>query len=152
MRRCRVNRVWLLIAMAVLAAEEAPARQERPPLPVMSRDTAPWTKGEPSRFAGNVEAQPMTLPPGNVRVSRVRHEPGAHTHWHVHEGGQVLYVESGRGRIQRAGGAIQEVVPGDVIFSPPGEKHWHGAVPGSPLVLVVTSLGGTEWLEKAEPK
>jgi quercetin dioxygenase-like cupin family protein len=68
----------------------------------------------------------------------------------VHKGGQVIYVESGRGLIQKWGGEIQEMRPGDIVYSAPGEKHWHGAAPGSPLTFVATSLGETEWLEPVQ--
>jgi quercetin dioxygenase-like cupin family protein len=130
-----------------LFAQQAPARA---PVTVMHPDDIPWTKGDPTRFSGVAETQPMPLPPGDVRVSRIRHEPGAHTIWHVHKGGQVIYVESGRGLIQKWGGEIQEMRPGDIVYSAPGEKHWHGAAPGSPLTFVATSLGETEWLEPVQ--
>ena len=77
-----------------LLAQQEPARA---PATVMHADDIPWTKGGPTPFSGLAETQPMPLPPGDVRVSRIRHEPGAHTIWHGHEGGQVIYVESGRG-------------------------------------------------------
>ena len=93
----------------------------------------------------------MPLPPGDVRVSRIRHEPGAHTIWHVHKGGQVIYVESGRGLVQKWGGEVQEMSAGDIIYTAAGEKHWHGAAPDSRLTIVATSLGETEWLEPVQP-
>jgi len=93
----------------------------------------------------------MPLPPGDVRVSRVRHDPGVHTSWHVHRGGQVIYVESGRGLVQKWGGEIQEMRAGDIVYTAPGEKHWHGAAPGSSLTIVATSIGETEWLERVQP-
>jgi len=89
--------------------------------------------------------------PGDVRVSRVRHDPGVHTSWHVHRGGQVIYVESGRGLVQKWGGEIQEMRAGDIVYTAPGEKHWHGAAPGSSLTIVATSIGETEWLERVQP-
>jgi quercetin dioxygenase-like cupin family protein len=123
----------------------------RPAATVIHADDIPWTKGDPTRFTGAAETQPMPLPPGDVRVSRVRHDPGVHTSWHVHKGGQVIYVESGRGLVQKWGGEIQEMRAGDIVYTAPGEKHWHGAAPGSPLTIVATSLGDTEWLEPVEP-
>jgi quercetin dioxygenase-like cupin family protein len=64
-----------------------------------------------------------------MRVNSVRFAPGAHTAWHCHPGGQTLYVTDGRGLVQSRGGQIMEIRPGDVIYTPPGEWHWHGAAP-----------------------
>lgn len=83
--------------------------------------------------------------PGGLSVSLVRFEDGARTHWHVHPGEQVLYVLDGEGRV---GTAEQEtrVAPGDVVYSPPGERHWHGAAPGRSMAHVsVTTVGPPEW-------
>jgi quercetin dioxygenase-like cupin family protein len=151
----RANAARLAVAGALpvcsgwrLLAQQPPPRA---PATVMHADDIPWTKGDPTRFSGVAETQPMPLPPGDVRVSRVRHEPGVHTSWHVHKGGQVIYVESGRGLVQKWGGEVQEMRAGDIVYTAPGEKHWHGAAPGSPLTIVATSLGETEWLEPVEP-
>jgi quercetin dioxygenase-like cupin family protein len=67
--------------------------------------------------------------PAAIRSSRVTFEPGARTAWHTHPRGQTLYVLSGCGRVQSEGGPIREIRPGDVVWIPPGEKHWHGAAP-----------------------
>ena len=62
-------------------------------------------------------------------ASRVAFEPGARTAWHTHPLGQTLYVISGVGRVQTKGGPVREIRPGDVVWIPPGEKHWHGGSP-----------------------
>src|SRR6476646_10129525 len=82
-------------------------------------------------FTGAVWQDPIVEAPapGNVRASVVRFEPGARTAWHTHPAGQTLYILSGSGRVQSAGGPVREVRAGDVIWFSPGEKHWHGAGP-----------------------
>jgi quercetin dioxygenase-like cupin family protein len=90
-------------------------------------------------------------PPG-VSGASVTFEPGARTAWHTHPLGQTLIVTSGAGCVQRWGGPVEEIRPGDVVWIPPGEKHWHG---GSPTVAMVhiaiqEALDGkaADWLEK----
>jgi quercetin dioxygenase-like cupin family protein len=79
-----------------------------------------------------------------ARVYSVFFEPGGRTYWHAHEGGQVLYVTSGEGRVGTASG-VETVRSGDVVHAPPGEEHWHGAGPDSFLMHVAVSLGATRW-------
>ncbi|SEL95906.1 Cupin domain protein [Roseovarius azorensis] len=67
--------------------------------------------------------------PARVRVLRVTFEPGARTAWHTHPFGQTLHVLSGAGLIGRRGAAAQVIRPGDTVWIPPGEEHWHGATP-----------------------
>ncbi len=78
-------------------------------------------------------------------------EPGARTAWHTHPLGQTLYVISGCGRAQTFGGPVREISAGDVVWIPPGEKHWHGAAPTTAMVHVAMqeALDGkhVEWLE-----
>jgi quercetin dioxygenase-like cupin family protein len=82
----------------------------------------------------------------------VTFEPGARTAWHIHPLGQTLTVTSGFGRVQREGGAIEEIRPGDVVWFPPNERHWHGASPTTAMthIAVQESLDGkaVEWMEK----
>ncbi|QCI69069.1 cupin domain-containing protein [Phreatobacter stygius] len=68
---------------------------------------------------------------GDPTVVRATFEPGAITHWHSHPLGQVLYVLTGVGRVQRAGGPVEEIRSGDCVWFAPGERHWHGASPDS---------------------
>jgi quercetin dioxygenase-like cupin family protein len=67
--------------------------------------------------------------PARIRAVRVSFEPGARTAWHTHPLGQTLHVLSGIGRVQAWGGPVREIRPGDTVWIPPDEKHWHGAVP-----------------------
>jgi len=82
----------------------------------------------------------------------VTFEPGARTAWHTHPLGQTLIVTSGAGRAQRLDGPIEEIRAGDVVWIPPGEKHWHGASPTAAMthIAIQESLDGkaVEWLEK----
>src|SRR5438270_6181610 len=89
----------------------------------------PSTKGPSDWFTGVVRVDPLFQPPEPSRVSgaHVTFEPGARTAWHTHPFGQTLIVTSGLGRVQRWGGAIEDIRPGDVVSFEPGEKHWHGA-------------------------
>src|SRR5579863_4873910 len=80
-------------------------------------------------FTGRVRVDPLfqAPDPARVRGACVTFEPGARTAWHTHPLGQTLIVIAGSGRAQRWGGPVEEIRPGDVIWFPPGEKHWHGA-------------------------
>lgn len=82
-------------------------------------------------FTGTVWQDPIIQAPApaRVQVARVSFEPGARTAWHTHPYGQTLYVLSGCGLIQTDGGSLEMIRPGDVVWIPPGEKHWHGASP-----------------------
>ena len=86
-------------------------------------------KGPAEWFTGNVCIDSLFSPPEPARVTGalVTFEPGARTAWHTHPLGQTLIVTVGTGRVQREGGPIEEIRPGDVIWFAPGEKHWHGA-------------------------
>src|SRR6267378_3911608 len=88
----------------------------------------PSAKGSPDWFTGSVRVDPLFQAPDPARVSggQVTFEPGARTAWHTHPLGQTLIIISGLGWVQREGGPIEEIHPGDVVWFPPGEKHWHG--------------------------
>src|SRR5258707_4391400 len=91
----------------------------------------PSGKGPAQYFTGAVRIDPLFEPhnPGRVFGASVTFEPGARTAWHTHPLGQTLIVTAGCGWAQREGGPIEEIRPGDVVWVPPGEKHWHGAAP-----------------------
>jgi quercetin dioxygenase-like cupin family protein len=113
----------------------------------------PPAKGSADYFTGNVRIDPLFEAPDPARAAgaSVTFEPGARTAWHTHPLGQTLIVTSGVGRVQRWGGPIEEVRPGDVIWFPPGEKHWHGASPTTAMthIAIQERLDGraVEWLE-----
>src|SRR5689334_13021199 len=86
-------------------------------------------KGPADWFTGTVRIDPLFQAPEPARVNggHVTFEPGARTAWHTHPLGQTLIITSGLGWVQRDGGSVEEVRPGDVVWFAPGEKHWHGA-------------------------
>jgi len=89
----------------------------------------PSGKGPADWFTGTVRIDPLFTAPAPARVggAPVTFEPGARTAWHTHPLGQTLIVTSAVGWVQRRGGPVEEIRPGDVVWFPPGEKHWHGA-------------------------
>src|SRR5918911_943173 len=96
----------------------------------------PSGKGPSDWFTGTVRIDPLFQAdaPGRAAGAAVTFEPGARTAWHTHPLGQTLIVTFGRGLAQGEGGAIEEIRPGDVIWFPPGEKHWHGASPTTAMM------------------
>ena len=115
--------------------------------------TRPSGKGPAEWFTGTVRIDPLfpVAAPGRAAGNAVTFEPGARTNWHTHPIGQTLIVVSGVGRVQREGGAVEEIRPGDVIQFAPGEKHWHGAAPTTAMthIAIQESLDGkaVDWLE-----
>jgi len=113
----------------------------------------PSGKGPAEWFTGTVRIDPLFSAPEPARAAgaSVTFEPGARTAWHTHPLGQTLIVTAGLGWAQREGGPVEEMRPGDVIWFPPGEKHWHGASPTTALthIAIQESLNGTPvtWLE-----
>ena len=113
----------------------------------------PSGKGPADYFTGVVRVDPLFHAPDPARVvgATVTFEPGARTAWHTHPLGQTLVVLSGCGHVQRVGGPIEEIRPGDVVWFPPGEKHWHGATPSTAMthIAIQEQLDGktVEWME-----
>ena len=114
----------------------------------------PSGKGPDEYFTGTVRIDPVITAPDPARVAAacVTFEPGARTAWHTHPLGQTLFVTSGSGLAQRWGGPVESIRPGDVIWFPPGEKHWHGAAKGTAMthIAIQERLDGraVDWLEK----
>ena len=110
-------------------------------------------KAPADHFAGGVRMDPLFQAPEPARVyaASVTFEPGAHTAWHTHPLGQLLIVTSGCGLVQSWGGPVEKIRPGDVVWCPPGEKHWHGAAPTTAMshIAVLEQLNGkmVDWLE-----
>jgi len=113
----------------------------------------PSGKGPAEWFTGTVRIDPLFSSPEPARAAGnlVTFEPGARTAWHTHPLGQTLIVTSGIGWLQREGGPIEEVRPGDVIWFEPGEKHWHGASATSAMshIAIQEARNGSpvDWLE-----
>jgi quercetin dioxygenase-like cupin family protein len=110
-------------------------------------------KGPADWFTGTVRIDSLFNPydPARVQGAQVTFEPGARTAWHTHPLGQPLIVTSGLGRVQRLGGPVEEIRPGDVIWFAPGEKHWHGASPNTAMTHIalqeVENGKVVDWME-----
>src|SRR4051812_33369733 len=113
----------------------------------------PSTRGPAEWFTGTVRIDPLNAPPPPARHScaLVTFEPGARTNWHTHPLGQTLIVTAGAGRAQREGERIEEIRPGDVVWFPPNEKHWHGASPRTAMthIAILKKLDGkdSDWMD-----
>ena len=116
-------------------------------------DSQASRKGPAEWFTGAVRIDPLFQAPEPARVggASVTFEPGARTAWHTHPLGQTLIITAGLGWVQREGGPVEEVRPGDIVWFPPGLKHWHGATPTMAMthIAIQESLDGkaVEWLE-----
>jgi quercetin dioxygenase-like cupin family protein len=114
----------------------------------------PSIKGPADWFTGTVRIDPLfqANAPARATGASVTFEPGARTAWHTHPLGQTLIVTAGCGWVQREGGPTEEIHPGDVIWFPPGEKHWHGAAPTTAMthIAIQEQLDGktVDWMEK----
>lgn len=111
------------------------------------------TTGVAEYFTGKVRIDPLNqaTEPARVGCAYVTFEPGARTAWHSHPLGQTLVITAGCGRVQRWGGPVEEIHPGDVVWIPPGEKHWHGAAPTTAMthLAIHEYLNGiaADWME-----
>ena len=120
---------------------------------VVKAGSKPTRRGPAESFTGTVWQDPIieAPAPARIRCNRVLFEPGARTAWHTHPLGQTLHVVFGVGRVQVWGSPIREIRPGDTIWIPPDEKHWHGAGPDTDMVHIALQehLNGKHvtWLE-----
>ena len=116
--------------------------------------TRPSYQGPEDWFTGSVRVDPLFDPNDTRRAAAasVTFEPGARTAWHTHPLGQTLIITSGCGLVQREGGPIEKVYPGDVVWFAANERHWHGATPTNGMTHIATqeSLNGkvVDWAEK----
>jgi len=123
-------------------------------LSIARAGTQPSQKGPAEHFTGSVRIDPLFQAKESTQASGayVTFEPGARSAWHTHPRGQTLIVTAGVGRVQIEGGPIEEIRPGDVVWIPPGKRHWHGASPTTAMthLAVQEHQGGkvVEWMEK----
>ncbi|QPM92522.1 (R)-mandelonitrile lyase [Pseudooceanicola algae] len=116
--------------------------------------STPSRPGNPEYFTGHVRLDPLFQAdaPGRSAGALVTFEPGARTAWHSHPAGQTILITFGKGRVQRLGGAVEEVTTGDVVFFPAGERHWHGAAPENAMshIAIQESIDGVAvtWMEQ----
>ena len=121
---------------------------------VTPREAQPSRQGPAENFTGSVrvDQQFQAKAPGRVLGARVTFDPGARTAWHSHPLGQTLVVTNGVGRVQRWGDPVDEIRPGDLVWIPAGQKHWHGASPTAAMthIAIVETLDGrsSDWMEK----
>jgi quercetin dioxygenase-like cupin family protein len=121
---------------------------------ITRKATQPAVKGSTQYFTGSVRIDPLFQPKGPTRTAGayVTFEPGARSAWHTHPLGQILIVTAGSGWIQQEGGEKQEIRSGDVIWTPPGVKHWHGATATTAMthISITEQLDGknVEWMDK----
>jgi quercetin dioxygenase-like cupin family protein len=110
----------------------------------------PSARGPAEWFTGDVYIDSIARGQGgsHLSVGSVHFTPGARTAWHSHAGGQTLYVIEGRGWVQSRGERITEVRPGDVIYTPDGEEHWHGAAPDHFMTHLSMTEGDARWAEQ----
>jgi quercetin dioxygenase-like cupin family protein len=136
------------------ARSPAAATSRRTDMEIKRIGSEPSRKASSEYFTGTVRIDPLFQAPEPARASAgsVTFEPGARTAWHTHPLGQTLIIVSGFGWVQREGGPIEEVHPGDVVWFPPGLKHWHGASPTTAMthIAIQETLNGknVDWLEK----
>jgi len=141
-------------AIALSLGLSAVCATEQAPIKVTPIGTQPSSPGGDQNFTGSVrvDSRFQATAPARVGGGIVTFEPGARTAWHTHPLGQTLIVTAGVGRVQKWGDAVQTIRPGDVVWIPPGVKHWHGASPtvGMSHVAISESLEGksVDWLEK----
>jgi quercetin dioxygenase-like cupin family protein len=109
----------------------------------------PTAKGPAEWFTGEVwiDAIAHGHGPSPLSLGSVHFTPCAYTAWHRHTLGQILYVTEGEGFVQARGGPLIRIRPGDVIVTPPGESHWHGATPNTFMTHLALTEGDTEWGE-----
>jgi 4-carboxymuconolactone decarboxylase len=121
---------------------------------IMRSGSQPSRQAPAENFTGSVRVDPLfqAIAPARASGFLVTFDPGARTAWHTHTLGQILIVTAGTGRVQRWGDSVEEIRQGDVVWIPPGQKHWHGAAPNSSMahIAIVEQLDGktVDWMEK----
>lgn len=141
------------IALSFALLASASADTKTPRMEIARAGSQPSKKGAAENFTGTAVITPLFQSNDRLRASAgsVTFEPGARSRWHTHPAGQILIVTSGVGWVQEWGGQKQEIRPGDVIWTPPGVKHWHGATTASRMThtAIQEAVDGkaVEWLE-----
>lgn len=151
------RKAWIaaVAAAACLASPAARAADEsKPQMVITHAGDTPSAKGlNPTNFTGGVRVDVLhaAQAPWHASAGVVTFEPGARSVWHTHPAGQLLIVTAGAGRIQQDGSPVIALKPGDVVWTPPGVKHWHGAgeTTGMTHLAITETLDGknVDWLE-----
>jgi 4-carboxymuconolactone decarboxylase len=145
----------IAISLCMLASgAQSQTSRDQETIRITRSASQPPRPGAADNFTGSVRVDSsfQANVPARMYGARVAFEPGARTAWHTHPLGQILIVTTGTGRVQRWGDPIDEIRQGDVVWIPPGQKHWHGAAPNSSMVhiAIAEQLDGktVEWMEK----
>jgi 4-carboxymuconolactone decarboxylase len=154
--RLNATAALTIFVMVLGLAAAVPAQQTGPSQPILiaRSGSQPLRTGPAENFTGIVKVEPVfqAKPPARASGSVVTFEAGARSAWHTHPLGQTLIVTAGIGRVQRWGDPADEIRPGDVVWIPAGQKHWHGAAPDTSMAHLAISepLDGksVEWMEK----
>ncbi len=145
--------IGVLLFMFVSGAHSQ-NRNDEGAIRIMRSGSQPSRQAPAENFTGSVRVDPLfqAIAPARASGFLVTFEPGAHTAWHTHTLGQILIVTAGTGRVQRWGDSVEGIRQGDVVWIPPGQKHWHGAAPNSSMahIAIVEQLDGktVDWMEK----
>jgi 4-carboxymuconolactone decarboxylase len=144
-----------VLSVALLASAFAQMNQtDSQAIKIIRSGSQPSRQGPGENFTGVVRVAPLfqATAPARASGALVTFEPGARTAWHTHPLGQILIVTAGAGRVQRWGDPVDEIRKGDVVWIPPGQKHWHGAAPNSSMahIAIVEQRDGkaVDWMEK----
>ena len=146
--------VIVLALPAILRAQDSVAEKQESRIEIKRRGSQPPTEAPAEHFTGRVRIEPLFQEndPSHTSAAYVTFEPGAHSAWHTHPLGQILIVTAGMCWVQRWGDAIEELRPGDAVWIPPGQKHWHGASPTSAMthIAIQGAVDGKniDWMEK----
>lgn len=142
------------VLLSYAAAVPLVAAAAQPAMTLTPAGSVPSAIGPAEYFTGRVRVDPLAPANDNINASSayVTFEPGARSAWHTHPQGQYLIVTAGAGLAQQWGQPVQQLRPGDVLWCPPGVKHWHGAAPATAMthIAVTGTLNGknVQWLEK----
>jgi quercetin dioxygenase-like cupin family protein len=144
----------LIPALILMLAHATSASVSAQTISVSKNGLRPSQKGPAEYFTGSVRIDPLfdAQDPARASSAWVTFEPGARTAWHTHPAGQRLVVTAGFGWVQQWGGRTQEIRPGDVVWIPPGVKHWHGATPTTAMahIAIQEAVEGkvVDWMEE----
>src|SRR6266702_6718400 len=145
----------IAISLCMLASgAQSQTSKDQVAIRITRSGSQPSLQGPAENFTGSVRVDPLfqANAPARASGSLVTFEAGARTAWHTHPLGQILIVTSGAGRVQRWGDPVEEIHQGDVVWIPPGQKHWHGAAPNSSIahIAIVEQIDGktVDWMEK----
>lgn len=140
--------------LLLVAAAQSQTPNDKGAIQIIRKGSQPSRQAPAEHFTGSARVDPLfqATSPSHAGGALVTFEPGARTAWHTHPLGQILIVTAGIGRVQRWGDPVEEIHQGDVVWIPPGQKHWHGAAPDSSMahIAIVEALDGktVDWLEK----